>query len=227
MADNIRRKPSDAPGNAPGNAPSDAPSNAPSDAPGNASSDARRRDVDSLSGHIDQNIESIVSLQRREWESVSLSQRRVERVSRFIGRPSYLISILGIVAAWALYNSTAPIWGLTPFDAPPFEMLDGIMSLVALITTTIVLIAQNRQAKLEQQHTHLALQVNLLTEQKVTKLIHLIEELRRDLPMVKDRHDAQATALQERADTAQVVSAIEEVGLTRGLQQSKPVKGNP
>jgi uncharacterized membrane protein len=207
MADSVQRKPGEAPGDAP--------------------SDPRRRDVDSLSGHIDQNVESIVSLQRREWETVSLSQRRVERLSRFIGRPIYLTVLLGIVAAWVVYNSSAAAWGLKPFDAPPFEMLDGIMSLIALITTTIVLIAQNRQAKLEQQHTHLALQVNLLTEQKVTKLIHLIEELRRDLPMVKDRHDPQATALQERADTAQVVSAIEEVGLTRDLQRSKPVKGDP
>jgi uncharacterized membrane protein len=202
MADNVQRKPGEGPGNAP--------------------SDAQRRDADSLSEHIDQNIESVVELQRREWETVSLSQRRVERLSRFIGRPMYLITLLGIVAAWAVYNSSAAAWGLKPFDAPPFELLDGIMSLIALITTTIVLIAQNRQAKLEQQHTHLALQVNLLTEQKVTKLIHLIEELRRDLPMVKDRHDAQATAMQERADTAQVVSAIEEVGLTRDLQESKP-----
>jgi uncharacterized membrane protein len=215
MTENVQGTPSEALGDAPGEAPSEAHGDAP------------HRDVDSLSGHIDQNIESVVALQRREWESVSLSQRRVERVSRFIGRPIYLIAILVIVAVWVVYNSTAAVWGLTPFDTPPFEMLDGIMSLVALITTTIVLIAQNRQAKLEQQHTHLALQVNLLTEQKVTKLIHLIEELRRDLPMVKDRHDAQATALQQRADTAQVVSAIEEVGLTRDLQKSKPGKGNP
>lgn len=186
-----------------------------------------RPDFDSLSGHIDQNIESVVALQRREWESVGLSQRRVERLSRFIGRPVYLVALLGLVAGWIVYNLTAPSWGLKPFDAPPFALLDGILSLVALITTTIVLIAQNRQAKLEQQHTHLALQVNLLTEQKVTKLIHLIEELRRDLPMVRDRHDAQATAMQERADTAQVVSAIEEVGLTRDVQESKPVKPNP
>jgi uncharacterized membrane protein len=193
----------------------------PGDAPGSAPVAAPRRDVDSLSEHIDQNIESVVEMQRREWETVSLSQRRVERLSRFIGRPIYLVVVLGMIAAWVVYNSTAAVWGLKPLDAPPFEMLDGIMSLVALITTTIVLIAQNRQAKLEQQHTHLALQVNLLTEQKVTKLIHLIEELRRDLPMVKDRHDAQATALQERADTAQVASAIEEVGLTRDLRESK------
>jgi uncharacterized membrane protein len=202
--------------------------------PGEVPPEAQRRDVDtprpdsdSLSGHIDQNIESVVAVQRREWESVSLSQRRVERLSRFIGRPAYLVALLGLVAGWIGYNLTAASWGLKPFDAPPFELLDGILSLVALITTTIVLIAQNRQAKLEQQHTHLALQVNLLTEQKVTKVIHLIEELRRDLPMVKDRHDAQATAMQQRADTAQVVSAIEEVGLTRDLQESKPVKPNP
>jgi uncharacterized membrane protein len=189
--------------------------------------DTPGRDSDSLSEHIDQNIESVVAVQRREWESVSLSQRRVERLSRFIGRPVYLVAILGVVAGWIVYNLTAASWGLKPVDAAPFELLDGILSLVALITTTIVLIAQNRQAKLEQQHTHLALQVNLLTEQKVTKLIRLIEELRRDLPMVKDRHDAQATAMQERADTARVVSAIEEVGLTRDLQESKPVKPDP
>jgi uncharacterized membrane protein len=221
MADSVQRKPGEA------HAPSDAPRDAPRDASSGPPGDARRRDVDSLSGHIDQNIESIVALRRREWETVSLSQRRVERLSRFIGRPAYLIALLTMVAAWVVYNSTAPAWGLKAFDAPPFELLDGIMSLIALITTTIVLIAQNRLAKLEQQHTHLALQVNLLTEQKVTKLIHLLEELRRDLPMVKDRHDAQATVLQERADTAQVLSAIEEVGLTGDLQGSKPVKGNP
>jgi len=64
--------------------------------------------------------------------------------------------------------------GIEALRCAAFALLDGILSLVALITTTIVLIAQNRQAKLEQQHTHLALQVNLLTEQKVTKLIDLI-----------------------------------------------------
>jgi uncharacterized membrane protein len=50
-----------------------------------------------------------------------------------------------------------------------------------------------------------------LTEQKVTKLIHLLEELRRDLPMVKDRHDPEAASLQQRTDTAQVLSALANV----------------
>jgi uncharacterized membrane protein len=36
---------------------------------------------------------------------------------------------------------------------------------------------------------HLDLQINLLTEQKVTKLIRLLEELRADMPGVRTRHD--------------------------------------
>ena len=102
-------------------------------------------------------------------------------------------------------------------------MLDGLLTFFALVTTTIVLIAQNRQAKLEQQHRHLDLQVGLLTEQKVTKLIHLVEELRRDMPMVRDREDRQAAVLQEPADAAAVISAIEEVGLTSDAPPKKPV----
>jgi uncharacterized membrane protein len=110
---------------------------------------------------------------------------------------------------------------MASFDPPPFAMLDGILTFSALVTATIVLIAQNRQTKQEQQHRHLDLQVSLLTEQKVTKLIHLVEELRRDLPMVKDRHDPQATVLQEAADTAAVISAMDEVGLTSDADRSK------
>lgn len=164
-----------------------------------------------LSEHIDQNIESIVALQKREWESVGIAQRRVERVGRFLGRPTYLIVLLSTVSLWVLINliSRAGRW-----DPPPFELLDGVMTLISLVTTTIVLIAQNRQSKLEQQHTHLILQVALLTEQKTTKLINLIEELRRDMPMVKNRHDPHAHALQESADSARVLAALEEGGAT-------------
>jgi len=72
----------------------------------------------------------------------------------------------------------------------------------------VVLITQNREAKLEKQRSELELQVNLLTEQKTTKLIRLIEELRRDLPMVRDRHDPEAAALQKTTDPEEVLAAL-------------------
>jgi uncharacterized membrane protein len=180
----------------------------------------------SLSDHIDQNIETVVALQRREWEMTSVSQRRVEQIGRFIGRPVYLVALLCFVVVWVAVNVGLSSMGKTSWDPMPFELLDGLLTLIALVTTTIVLIAQNRQTRLEQQHTHLGLQVNLLTEQKVTKLIHLIEELRKDMPMVRNREDPQATAMQERADAGQVISAIEEVGLADDHKSAAPAKPN-
>jgi uncharacterized membrane protein len=165
-----------------------------------------------LSEHIGQNIDSVVALQKKEWDAIGSAQKRVERVSRFLARPSYLVALLSAIALWVVVNVS--VTAASRWDPAPFELLDGIMTLISLVTTTIVLIAQNRQAKLEKQHTHLGLQVALLTEQKVTKLINLLEELRRDMPMVKDRHDAHAEALQESADTAKVVAALEETGAT-------------
>lgn len=167
-----------------------------------------------LPQHIDQNIESVVAIQKRDWEQLSPWQRRVERIGRLVSRPIYFLVALLFTGVWILINVAAPIYGRRAFDPFPFPLLDSILSLCALLTTTVVLIGQRRQAKLEQQHTHLGLQVSLSTEQKVSALIRLLEELRRDLPMVKDRHDPQATALQTAANTAQVVSAINQVGLT-------------
>ena len=128
-----------------------------------------------------------------------------------MGRPLYAGSILLFVALWILANVYAREFGWVEFDPAPFSWLQGIVSLGALLTTTVVLIKQNRLAKLEELRAHLDLQVNLLTEQKTTKLIDLMEELRRDLPMVKDRHDPEAAAFQQPTDPQQVLAAIDEM----------------
>jgi uncharacterized membrane protein len=183
--------------------------------------DGTVQSAESQTDRISQNIESVVALQRREWETISPSQRRLEQVSRFFGRPLYLVAILWLVALWIIINSVATLFGYVAMDPGPYQWLQGFLTLVALLTTTVVLIAQNRQAKLEQQRSHLALQVNMLTEQKVTKIIHLLEVLREDMPMVPDRHDPQAASMQERVDTAQVVSAIRDVDLTGDPESQK------
>ena len=84
------------------------------------------------------------------------------------------------------------------------------MTLTALLTTTVVLIGQARQSTLAEQRAHLDLQINLLTEQKVTKVIHLLEELRTELPGVRERHDPHVSQLKKPTDTAQVISALKE-----------------
>jgi uncharacterized membrane protein len=166
--------------------------------------------TDAVPASINQNIEAIGDYYKREEQRTTRAQRVLERLADAIGRPVFLSLILLFVAAWMLGNVLAPRFGLPAFDPPPFSALQGFVSLSALLITTILLIGHNRLAKLEQRRGDLELQVNILTEQKTTTLIRLIEELRRDLPMVPDRHDADAATLQVPTDANQILSALED-----------------
>ena len=159
---------------------------------------------------LSQNIEAILEFYTREEQKISRSQRILERVSLFIGRPVFLAFILLFVALWMLANAVLRQFGMAEFDAAPFFWLQGIIGLGALLTATVVLTKQNRLAKLAEQRAHLDLKVTLLTEQKAAKLIDLLEELRRDLPNVRNRHDPEAAALQQSMNPDLVLAALDE-----------------
>jgi uncharacterized membrane protein len=163
---------------------------------------------EALPEHVSQNIVAMVAFQERESEKLGATERRLACLSELIGRPLYLIVLMLGVTLWVSGSLLAGSLGFVSADPPPFHGLHVLLTLAALLTTSVILLTQNRQAKIEKQRAHLDLQVNLLTEQKVTTLIRLLEELRRDLPMVRNRHDAEADSLQQNTDTAQVLSAL-------------------
>jgi uncharacterized membrane protein len=165
---------------------------------------------DSEQGQISQNIGAVQGFYAREKQKISRSQRTLEHLSRAIGQPRFLGATLGLVGLWILVNAALGLAGLTPFDPAPYFWLQGLIGLTALLTTTVVLIKQNRLAGLAEQRAHLDLKVTLLTEQKAAKLIELLEELRRDLPNVKNRHDPEAAELKHSMDPVGVLAALDE-----------------
>jgi uncharacterized membrane protein len=56
----------------------------------------------------------------------------------------------------------------------------------------------------------MTLELTILTEQKVAKIIELVEELRRDSPQVRDRVDSEARDMATKADPHAVLGAIDE-----------------
>jgi uncharacterized membrane protein len=163
-----------------------------------------------LPDHVNQNIEAVKMLHARADETVSRYQRPIETVRTLVGRPAFFYGSILFVAGWVLSNVFSPRFGVAPFDPPPYYWLQGIVGLGAWLTATIVLITQTRQGKLAEQRAQLDLQVSLLAEQKTAKLIALLEELRRDLPNVKDRYDPQAAAMEQATDPHTVLGALEE-----------------
>jgi len=172
---------------------------------------------------ISQNIEAVLDFYTREDQKVSRPQRILERIGAFIGQPLFIALILLFVAFWMLANDMQRQLGMVEFDPAPFFWLQGIVGLGALLTTTVVLSKQNRLAKLAEQREHLDLKVTLLTEQKVAKLIDLLEELRRDLPNVKNRHDPEAVALQQSMNPELVLAALDERAEPEPEPEAQPV----
>jgi uncharacterized membrane protein len=160
---------------------------------------------------IGQNIETIADLHIRMEKKVDRHQRSIETVTAFLGRPRFLYIILTFVALWILMNVALILSGFHPIDLPPFNLLQGIISLSALLMTTIVLITQQRQNRVTELRRQLDLQVNLLVEQKVTKLIALVEELRQDSPHVQNRQDPEVEALMEPVNPHEVVTTLNQM----------------
>ena len=65
-------------------------------------------------------------------------------------------------------------------------------------------------SQVAEHRAHLDLQINLLTEQKVTKILQIIDELRRDLTALRGRPDAEVTEMTKPADTHALMHAIKE-----------------
>lgn len=162
-----------------------------------------------LPSSVGENIGTIAEFYARHEEHVSATQRVVEKVALFLGSPSYVAANILFIVFWIVGNLMAPDMGWEQVDEPPFFWLQGFVSLNAFIISTTVLIRQNRMSTLADHHAHLDLQVNLLTEEKTSKIIAMLEALRRDLPGVRKEEDAEAQELAKPADPEQVLDAIE------------------
>lgn len=158
---------------------------------------------------IGHNIEAIVALHTSAERNVPRHQRVLETATTSFGRPAFLYISLLVVTLWILLN-VLPHLGLPQFDPPPFDLLQLSLGIISLPITIAVLIKQDRQEKLAEQRAQLSLQLNLLSEQKIAKMISLVEELRRDLPDVKNRYDAEAKVMEQAADPQVVMDALEK-----------------
>jgi uncharacterized membrane protein len=167
--------------------------------------------VQELVDPISESIESIAELHNHMESKIGRHQRAIEAVTANLGRPRFLYIILLFVLCWIFVNLLLARLHISSFDPPPFYWLQGVVGLSALLMTTVVLITQNRQNKMAEQRRRLDLQVNLVVEQKVTKLIELMEELRLDIPSVKNRHDPEAEALKESIDPHEVLFALNDL----------------
>ena len=165
-------------------------------------------DEQALPDHVIDSVQAILRLRNERLSRTSRVQTLMNGMVAAVGRARFIAILTIVVLFWVLGNLVALWSGHKSWDAPPFSMLQGIVSLTALYTTILILATQRHEDELELHREQLTLQLSLLSEQKSAKIIQLLEELRRDSPNIADRYDREAADMAHPADPRSVLNAI-------------------
>ncbi len=172
-------------------------------------SEDERQKLEALPEPVRQNIETIIQLETEDGNNIPAHHRTLERIAAGFGHPKFLYGQIILFAGWWICSQLAD-WGIISPDFPSLSLRDEGLDIAALLISTGVLVYQNRQEKLAEERSHLMLQLDLLTEQKIVKLIALVEELRTDLPNVRNRQDPEAEEMQQPIDPQALLVALKE-----------------
>ena len=160
-----------------------------------------------LPSHVEEAVRAVASMHVVHEREATATDRAVDRLTSVVGRPSFLALVVVAMAGWV---GAALFFGKDWPDAFPFPLLCLAVSAVAICIAILILTTQKRADRLVQRRQQLALEVALLAENKASKIIDLIEELRRDLPNVHNRVDQEAVEMASKPDHETVLGVIEE-----------------
>jgi uncharacterized membrane protein len=121
------------------------------------------------------------------------------------------LTILVVVTLWIVVNILLATFGQPNFDPPPFTWLVGVLTLGALLQATLILITQNRQDVTTERNRQLNLQISLLLDEKMSKLITMVDELRQAHPALKESIDPQIEALKKTVNPHQSLETLDQL----------------
>jgi uncharacterized membrane protein len=150
------------------------------------------RPADDVAPVVDRNIAALVERRRREYAATSTQDKIADRVTAFAGSLKFVYLHLAIYGAWILIN-LGWVPGVPRFD-PTFVVLAMVASVEAIFVSTFVLVSQNRMAVLAERRAELDLQISLLSEHEITRLVKLTSEMARHMG-VAGGHDAELEKL--------------------------------
>jgi uncharacterized membrane protein len=146
--------------------------------------------------------------QDRHQQNTKADRRILNRIAAIFGRPQFLYFQIVFFTIWIGCSNLAER-NIIAKNFPLFDLHLHGLEIAALMISTEVLIDQKHQEKLSKEQLYLMLQLNLVAEQKIAKLISLVEELRTDLPNVKNRDDLEAEVMKQAIDPQAILEVLQ------------------
>jgi uncharacterized membrane protein len=128
-----------------------------------------------LNKALERNITALKARAAAENRGAALEVRIADRITGFVGSMTFVYLHIVLFGFWAAVN--AGLINVLPKWDESFVILGTSASVEAIFLSTFVLISQNRMSKLEAKRADLDLQISLLAEYEITRLVHLVSRL--------------------------------------------------
>jgi uncharacterized membrane protein len=143
--------------------------------------------------------------------ALEIRQSRLDRaavaITDFFGSVGFLIFSLLFLLFYLAWNlGWLPL--LHPFDPFPFNGLDSVLSIFAIVLSVCVLISQKRQRRIEKVREQVEFEVNIRAETEITKMLEMLHEIQKKMGI--DRKDPELEEMKETTDIQQLHRHIDE-----------------
>ena len=156
---------------------------------------------------VERNIEALIERHKEEEQKKRYEERVADGVTRFTGSMNFVYIHLLVFGVWIVWN--LGWFGVRPFDSS-FVVLAMCASVEAIFLSTFVLISQNRSNLISDKRADLNLQVSLLAEHEVTKLIMLLSAIAKKMD-IDDAWQPELEELSKDVHPEKVMDTIEKI----------------
>jgi uncharacterized membrane protein len=165
-------------------------------------------DNPALSRVVEQNIRTLIQLRQKTARERSLQDRIADAITAYSGRMVFVYGHIIWFSLWILLNTGR--LGMPPFDPFPYGLLTMVVSLEAIFLSTFVLLSQNRQGEEAEQHANLGLQIGLLTEHELTRVLQMLDAIQDKLGIENDA-DSELADLEMETRPEDVLAEIDRL----------------
>ena len=159
---------------------------------------------------IEATVQQLAELHDAHLRRFTGAQQLANRVTGAIGRPGALMIVPALIIVWMIGNFAARQAGVTALEEAPSPELGLIVTIVALLVALLILTIQRHEQTLAERRSQLTLQIAILSEKKIAKLIGMVDELRVATPSLSSHPDAEAEQMARSADPFATLDKIEE-----------------
>ncbi|MEH2464190.1 DUF1003 domain-containing protein [Nostoc sp.] len=161
-----------------------------------------------LSKVIQRNIRTLIRLRAKAANKRNLQDRIADAITSFSGHIVFVYVHLIWFGAWIILNTGK--LGVHPFDPFPYGLLTMVVSLEAIFLSTFVLISQNQLSQESEYRANLNLQIALLTEHEVTRVLQMLDAIQ-DKMGIENDEDSELADLEMETKPEDVLVEIERL----------------